>query len=109
MKGTEKQAALRLAESDIIYTTRLKPDMGGEEMRKKYDKLLRDIQKSLGQQVTGLPQPKPTATAPKTGAPSAATPKTGTPATATSSSVPSNGAAVGAPSKLLLQSQWGFE
>jgi hypothetical protein len=73
-KGTEKQATLQQAETDIIYTTRLKPDMGGEEMKRKYDNLVRTIQKALGRQATGLPQPKPpTATAPKTGTPAAAT------------------------------------
>lgn len=99
-KGAEKQATLQAAESDIIYTTRLKPEMGGDEMKKRYDKLLRDIQKALGRQATGLPQPKaPTATAPKAGTPAATAPKAGTPATSTSTSIRGNGTAVASPVK----------
>ncbi len=50
----EKLEKLKLAQQDIAITYRLRPSMGGPEREKKYDKLLQDVQKALGQKPTGL-------------------------------------------------------
>jgi hypothetical protein len=50
----EKLEKLKLAQQDIAVTYRLRPSLGGPEREKKYDKLLQDIQKALGQKPTGL-------------------------------------------------------
>ncbi|MEX0714769.1 MAG: hypothetical protein WD278_20705, partial [Pirellulales bacterium] len=53
--GSDKIEGLKRAEFDIMLTSRLRPDMGGDEWRKKYDSLLRTIQQAQGQRPTGLP------------------------------------------------------
>jgi tetratricopeptide (TPR) repeat protein len=42
--------------SDIITVNALYPDLGGDSQRKKFDALLRTIQKDLGKPVQGLPK-----------------------------------------------------
>jgi tetratricopeptide (TPR) repeat protein len=45
---------LEMAKQDIWFTFRLYPELGGQKWLPKYDSLLKDIQKSLGQKVEGL-------------------------------------------------------
>jgi cellulose synthase operon protein C len=75
--GSEKVASLKRAEAAVMLTVQLHPDLGGGDWPKKYDKLLRNIQKELGQPQTGIP-PRKTAPAPgkndKTSAETARTP-----------------------------------
>jgi hypothetical protein len=52
--GDEKAKLLNSAEQDISIVYRLRPDMGGEEMERKYDRLLKTIQQAAGQRPTGL-------------------------------------------------------
>ena len=52
--GDERQKYLRFAKNDIRYTVELYPDLGGETWRPKYDSLLRDIQRQLGEDPVGL-------------------------------------------------------
>ncbi|TWT83002.1 hypothetical protein CA13_44650 [Planctomycetes bacterium CA13] len=46
---------MKKAESDITKVVALYPDLGGAKQRKKFDSLLREIQKAVGNPVTGLP------------------------------------------------------
>ena len=62
-KGSEKAASLKKAEAAVMLTVQLHPDLGGGDWPKKYDKLLRSIQKESGQPETGLP-PRKTALPP---------------------------------------------
>jgi len=60
--GAERKATMKQAENDILIVKRLYPTMGGEEWYKKYDELLKKIQKLRGVPVTGLketPKKKP--------------------------------------------------
>src|SRR5207249_1376038 len=50
----EKTKQLKLAKSDIALTAGLYPDLGGDEKKKQYDNLLKNIQKSLGEPTDGL-------------------------------------------------------
>ncbi len=50
----QKSAQIRKAEKDITSTATLYPELGGDAMRKKYEDLLRVIQKALGKPTTGL-------------------------------------------------------
>ena len=52
--GKTKSEVLKQAEGDITIVERLYPDMGGDEWRDKYDKLLRQVQKLRGEKATGL-------------------------------------------------------
>jgi tetratricopeptide (TPR) repeat protein len=56
--GEEKRKLLDQAESDISIVYRLRPDMGGEEMERKYDRLLKTIQQAAGQTPKGLAELK---------------------------------------------------
>ena len=49
-----QQEIFARAAKDITSTATLYPDLGGAAMKKKYDALLKQIQKSLGQDPTGL-------------------------------------------------------
>lgn len=70
-EASEKSALLAKAEQDILFTSRVRPDLGGEDWRKKYDSLLKAIQQLQGKKPTGLPQEK-TAATPDVVAPKAA-------------------------------------
>jgi tetratricopeptide (TPR) repeat protein len=50
----ERKAAMEKAELDIIRVYQLYPDMGGEKWYDQYDELLKNIQKDLRKQPTGL-------------------------------------------------------
>jgi hypothetical protein len=52
--GEEKHKLLKLAVYEIYLTQRLVPDLGGPEMRDKYDQLLKTIQKLAGEKPVGL-------------------------------------------------------
>jgi hypothetical protein len=52
--GAEKADLLNRAGKDISYTFTLSPKMGGEEQYRKYDKLLKNIQRAAGQKDSGL-------------------------------------------------------
>jgi hypothetical protein len=52
--GEQKAELLKKAQYDIYITTRIKPDLGGPEMRERYDQLLKTIQKVLGEKPVGL-------------------------------------------------------
>ncbi|HEX3656498.1 MAG TPA: hypothetical protein VHV55_11855 [Pirellulales bacterium] len=52
--GEDKRKLLKLAAYEIYLTQRLVPDLGGPEMREKYDQLLKTIQKLAGEQPVGL-------------------------------------------------------
>jgi len=51
---TGRDEAFAKAERDIIVTYRLYPELGGREMRKAFDSLLKQIQKERGQPADGL-------------------------------------------------------
>ncbi len=53
-QAEQQQQEVRRAENDIISTASLFPDLGGPEMKKRYDALLKVIQKRLGKPTQGL-------------------------------------------------------
>ena len=53
---TARKKSLRRAKQAITMTYRLYPDLGGPTWRRKYDKLLRRIQKTLGEPDDGIRQ-----------------------------------------------------
>jgi hypothetical protein len=55
-RGAEKTDALAKAERDIMFTFKLRPQLGGPEWHKKFDTLLRSVQQLQGNsRPTGLP------------------------------------------------------
>lgn len=50
----QKAAGIRAAEQDVTSTASLYPELGGPAMKKKYDALLKVIQKALGKPPQGL-------------------------------------------------------
>jgi tetratricopeptide (TPR) repeat protein len=70
-KDAKRTEALKGARSLIASTAGLYPELGGDLMRQRYDVLLRNIQKALGEKTIGLaalnievgPQPQPTGAA----------------------------------------------
>lgn len=52
--GEDRQKLLKLAVYEIFLTQRLVPDLGGDEMREKYDQLLKTIQRLAGEKAVGL-------------------------------------------------------
>lgn len=56
--GSEKAETLKKAQTDILSTERLFPELGGPEWRAKYDGLLKQIQAGMGVDATGLPKRK---------------------------------------------------
>jgi hypothetical protein len=52
--GAERTELLKKAAFDIYITQRLKPDLGGDVWRDKYDSLLKTIQKLAGEKPVGL-------------------------------------------------------
>ncbi len=59
MMGNAKKSnpEMEKAISDITQVAALYPEMGGPQQRQKFDALLKEIQKRLGLQADGLPQP----------------------------------------------------
>ena len=57
-EGAAKAAALKKAESAVLLTLQLHPDLGGGNWPKKYDALMRRIQQEAGQPQIGLPARK---------------------------------------------------
>ena len=53
-EAAKKELELKRSKNDIALTAGLYPDLGGEERKKQYDQLLRQIQKSLGEKPDGL-------------------------------------------------------
>jgi hypothetical protein len=63
----KKKKILEAAKQDLWMTYKLRPDLGGNETAARYDRLLKQIQKSLGNKETGLTEFKEReATAPAT-------------------------------------------
>ncbi|MDA1056048.1 MAG: hypothetical protein O3C40_37180 [Planctomycetota bacterium] len=54
LEGADKDKLLNAAKQDISITKKLYPELGGEQMKPKYDSLVKKIQNALGEQVTGL-------------------------------------------------------
>lgn len=52
----KRDEALKRAESELTAVYRLNPNLSGPEMVRKYDDLVRSIQKARGAAVTGLPR-----------------------------------------------------
>jgi len=52
--GAKRTRILKAAKQDLWLTYKLRPDLGGDESRARYDRLLKRIQKSLGGQEIGL-------------------------------------------------------
>jgi len=50
----KRQNILKAAVQDVLSTYKVRPDLGGEATRAKYDQLLKTIQKALGQPEIGL-------------------------------------------------------
>jgi len=50
----KRKKALQLAKNDIALTYRFYPELGGEKSRTRFDGLLRNIQKDLGEKQLGL-------------------------------------------------------
>jgi flagellin-specific chaperone FliS len=54
--GAKKKDLLQKAERDILFTYRIRPELGGPEWTKSFDLLLRNVQQLLGNsKPTGLP------------------------------------------------------
>jgi hypothetical protein len=53
--GAERDKLLQRAKATITSTHTLYPDMGGTKWRPQYDRLLKRIEKELGQPARGLP------------------------------------------------------
>ena len=54
LAAAERAEALKQAEQDIVMTARLYPQLGGEQSKEKYNRLLQQIQQSMGKRPTGL-------------------------------------------------------
>jgi len=52
--AAKKKEQLQRAKSDIALTAGLYPELGGDERKRQYDNLLKNIQKALGQRAGGL-------------------------------------------------------
>jgi hypothetical protein len=55
--GETKSQRLTAAKRAISMTANLYPDLGGESWRRKFDKLMKEVQSSLGEEATGLETP----------------------------------------------------
>ncbi len=53
--GKDKTNGLQKAETDILFTHQIRPTLGGPDWQKKFDDLLKQIQRLLGKKPTGLP------------------------------------------------------
>jgi len=63
---TKRQNILKAAVQDVLSTYKVRPDMGGETTRARYNQLLKTIQKALGQPEVGLEAFKEAETTPTT-------------------------------------------
>jgi hypothetical protein len=54
-QGAEKAKALGAAEKAVLYVYRVRPELGGAEWRRKFDDLLKHVQKDQGKKAVGLP------------------------------------------------------
>ena len=54
-RATENEAIMAKSETDITQVASLYPEMGGPDQRRKFDGLLKQIQKAIGKTVDGLP------------------------------------------------------
>jgi tetratricopeptide (TPR) repeat protein len=63
-EAAKKEEQLKRAKSDIALTAGLYADLGGEERKKQFDTLLRNIQKGLGERAEGLKALQSSATQP---------------------------------------------
>ena len=54
-KALGSNEVMQRAVTDITQVASLYPGLGGPEMRRKFDSLMKEIQRTLGQQATGLP------------------------------------------------------
>lgn len=52
--GSEREELVEHARRYIFLTNRMKPDMGGDAWRSRYDALLKTIQKAMGERPVGL-------------------------------------------------------
>ncbi|GIW95135.1 MAG: hypothetical protein KatS3mg110_3176 [Pirellulaceae bacterium] len=52
--ANQQKRYLEMAKQDIWFTYRLYPELGGDQFREKYDRLLREVQKALGERAEGL-------------------------------------------------------
>jgi tetratricopeptide (TPR) repeat protein len=52
--GAGRDKLMNAAKQDISITKRLYPELGGEQLKPKYEKLLKEIQNALGEQPVGL-------------------------------------------------------
>lgn len=61
LPGTAKDRGKRLetAKTAILMTRKLYPDLGGEGLTKRFEKVLKEVQKELGEQPSGFPEPEP--------------------------------------------------
>lgn len=73
---TEQKDLFKKSKADLLLTFQLRSEMGGPEMFRKSETLLKNIQKSLGEPTTGFPKVPATTTAGVT--PNAAAGATGT-------------------------------
>ena len=54
-QGEQQSKLLGSAKRAITMTGKLYPDLGGEAWRRKFDRLMKEVQESLNEQPTGLP------------------------------------------------------
>ena len=71
-KKEDREKRLTTAETAIAITRKLYPDLGGEAFAKRYERLLKDVQKELGKEPIGFaafdPPPDGVATEPQAAA-----------------------------------------
>ena len=53
-KGTKRAKTMKQAKGDIVVTAKNNPKLGGPTSRKRYDVLLKKVQKALNEDATGL-------------------------------------------------------
>ncbi len=63
---TKRENILKAAVQDVLSTYKVRPDLGGEATRARYNQLLKTIQKALGQPEVGLEAFKESEAAPTT-------------------------------------------
>ena len=56
-EGADQVKLLGAAKRAITMTANLYPDLGGEAWRRKFDRLMKQIQERLGEEATGLTMP----------------------------------------------------